>query len=94
MVAGPQYTWGIATGTTDYNRAETRSLKTGSAGYAAAATLCAIFGAETAGVACGVGGVLVEQWAYVASNAYGDGKCVKIKLPTMLAYAYSGGYCK
>lgn len=94
VVADPQYTWGIATGTTYYNRAETRSLKTRSYGYVVAAGLCAVFGSQTAGVACGVGAALVAQWNYVASNAYGDGKCVKVKLPIMWAYAYDGGYCK
>ena len=53
-----------------------------------------MFGAQTAGAACGVAGAVVAQWNYVASNAYADGKCVKIKLPIMWAYAYSGGYCK
>lgn len=94
VVADPKYTWGWVTGTTYYNRKETRSLKTRSYGYIVAAALCAAFGTQTAGVACAVAGAVVAQWNYVASNAYGDGKCAKIKIPIMWAYAYSGGYCK
>ena len=82
------------TGTVYYNRAETRSLKTASAAAAAAAGICAFFGAETLGAACVAAGVFYGQWLYVASNAYSDGNCIQIKVPTMWASAYSGGYCK
>jgi len=30
----------------------------------------------------------------VANNAYADGTCVAIKIPTMWAYAYSGSRCR
>ena len=94
VVADPKYSWGYVTGTAYYNRAETRSLKTRSYAYVVAAGLCAAFGGATAGAACAVGAAVAAQWNYVASNAYGDGKCVKIKVPTMWAYAYSGGNCR
>ena len=94
VTADPHYTWGWVTGTVYYNRAETRSLKTASAAAAAAAGICAFFGAETLGAACVAAGVFYGQWLYVASNAYSDGNCIQIKVPTMWASAYSGGYCK
>ena len=94
VTADPKYSWGYVTGTAYYNRKETRSLKTRSYAYVVAAGLCAAFGGATAGAACAVGAAVAAQWNYVASNAYGDGKCVKIKMPIMWAYAYSGGNCK
>jgi hypothetical protein len=94
VVADPKYTWGIATGTVYYDRGETRSLKTQAYAETVAAGICAFFGPETAGAACVLSGAVMLQWSYVAGNAYGDGKCVKIKAPTFWAYAYSGGYCR
>jgi hypothetical protein len=94
VTADPKHSWGYITGTAYYNRAETRALKTRSYAYVVAAGLCAAFGSATAGAACAVGAAVAAQWSYVATNAYGDGRCVKIKVPTMWAYAYSGGNCK
>lgn len=94
VVADPKYTWGYVSGTTFYNRKETRSLKTRSYAYVVAAGICAALGTASAGTACVAAGAFAAQWNYVAGNAYGDGKCVKIKVPTFWAYAYSGGYCK
>lgn len=93
VVADPKYTWGWVTGTVYFNRAETRSMRTFSYGAIIAAGLCTAFALETAGAACAIGGAFMAQWQYVATNAYGDGKCVKIKIPTFWASAYSGGYC-
>ena len=89
-----KFTWGWITGTVYFNRRETRSLRTVTAAAAAAATICATMGAQTLGVACGVSGAAVHQWSYVAANAHSAQKCVKIKLPTMWASAYTGGYCR
>lgn len=94
VIADPKYTWGYVTGTTYYNRKETRSLKTRSYAYVVAAGICAALGPQSAGAACVAAGAFAAQWNYVAANAYGDGKCVKIKVPTFWASAYSGGYCK
>jgi hypothetical protein len=94
VVADPKHTWGYVTGTTYYSRKETRSLKTRTAVYTAVSAICAAFGTQTGGAACVAAGVVAYQWNYVAGNAYSDGKCVKIKVPTMWAYAYAGGYCK
>ena len=93
LEADPKHTWGWVTGTAYYNRPETRSLKTRSYAYVVAAGLCAAFGTQTAGAACAIGAAVALQWTFVANNAYGDGKCVKIKVPTFWASAYSGGYC-
>lgn len=94
VVADPKFTWGWVTGTAYYNRAETRSMKTLSFAAIIAAGLCASFAWATAGASCVIGGAFFAQWQYVASNAYGDGKCIKIKIPTFWASAYSDGYCK
>jgi hypothetical protein len=88
-----KYTWGWVTGTVYYNRGETRSLKTVSFAGFVAAGLCAAFGWETAGAACVISGALIAQWNYVAGNAYANGHCVKIKIPSFWAFEYSGGYC-
>ena len=94
VVADPHYTWGWVTGTVYYGRSETRSMKTLSYAGVVAGGLCAVFGPETLGAACVISGAFYAQWNYVAGNAYGDGKCVKIKVPTFWASAYSGGDCK
>ena len=88
-----KYTWGWVTGTVYYNKAETRSMRTYSYAAMAAGAICAVFGPETVGAACAIGAVAIGQWNYVAGNAYAAGQCVKIKLPIMIAYQYSGGYC-
>lgn len=88
-----RYTWGWVTGTAYYNRAETRTMKTAWGAGVVASGLCAYFWAETAGAACAVSAALMGQWMYVAGNVYADGHCVKIKIPTLWAYGYSGGYC-
>ncbi|MEY4230020.1 MAG: hypothetical protein RLZZ362_869 [Actinomycetota bacterium] len=94
VVADPNYTWGWVSGTVYYTRAETRSMKTASAGGVIAAGLCAYFGAATLGAACVLSAAFWAQWNYVAGNAYADGKCIKIKIPTFWASAYSKGTCK
>jgi hypothetical protein len=55
--------------------------------YAAvvAAGICAFYAAPTGGAACVVAGAFAAQWNYAATLAYGDGDCVKIKIPTMWA---------
>ena len=93
IIADPHYTWGYATGTVYYNRGETRYLKTQAAAVAAAAGICAVFGGETLGAACAISAAEQFQWQYVAGNAYGDGKCVKIKVPLLWAYTYKNSYC-
>jgi hypothetical protein len=93
VIADPKYDWGWVTGTAYLNRKQTRSMKTLSYGATVAAGLCAAFAAQTLGASCAVSAALYAQWNYVAGNADGDGKCIKIKVPTMWAYAYSGGNC-
>jgi hypothetical protein len=58
-----------------------------------AAGVCAAYAIKTGGVGCVISEAMTAQWNYVAGNAYGDGKCVKIKTPTMWASAYSGDRC-
>jgi hypothetical protein len=94
VVADPHYTWGWVTGTAYYDRAETKSLKTYSFALIVAGGLCAAFAWQTAGASCAISAALFSQWQYVASNAHGEGRCVKIKIPTFWAYAYSGGHCR
>jgi hypothetical protein len=94
IVADPRYTWGYVSGTVYYNRSETRNMKTASAAATAAAGICAFFGAETAGAACVLSAAVYGQWLYVAGNAYGDGKCLKIKAPPFWGSAYKNSYCK
>lgn len=89
-----KYTWGWVTGTVYYNRLETRKLKTVSFLVLAAAGICAFFGSYTLGAACVIAGAVLAQWQYVAGNAYGNGGCVKIRVPYFWAYRYTGGYCK
>jgi len=94
VTADPHYTWGWVTGTAYFNRAETRSAKTTSTAWGIAAGLCAAFGPETLFAACAISGAAAAQWSYVAGNAYGDGKCLAIVVPIMVAHAYSGNWCK
>jgi hypothetical protein len=94
VVADPHYTWGWVTGTVYYGRAETRQMKTLSTATALLGGLCAATGPETAGASCAIGAALYAQWAYVATNAYGDGACIEIKVPYLWASKYSGGYCR
>jgi hypothetical protein len=94
VVADPNYTWGWVTGTVYYTRAETRSMKTWSYGAVVAAGLCAAFAVQTAMAACAISAAFYAQWNYVAGNAYGDGKCMKIKVPTFWASAYTEGTCR
>ena len=94
VVADPKFTWGWLTGTAYLNRLETRSLKTFSAAAGLAAMICAGAGLATAGWGCVGSGAYAAQWLYVAGNAYSDHKCVKIKLPYMVAFPYSGGHCR
>jgi hypothetical protein len=76
-----------------FNRSETRTMKTAVAALTLVATACAAFGV----IICGLTLVQAGQWAYVASNAYADGRCVKIEVGlfrSSLAYAYGpGGHC-
>jgi hypothetical protein len=88
------YTWGYGTGTVYYNRQATRDMKTQAAAETAAAGICVFLGGETLGAACVISGAVMFQWQYVAGNAYGDGKCLKIKLPTFWASEYTNSYCK
>lgn len=88
------YTWGWVTGTAYLNKAESRSLRTYSYAVIVAAGLCAAFGWESAGAACLVSGAMTAQWQYVAGNAVSAGACVKIRVPTMWAYQYTGGDCR
>ena len=88
------YTWGYGTGTVYFNREATRDMKTQAAAETAAAGICAFLGGETLGAACVISGAVVFQWQYVAGNAYGDGKCLKIKLPKFWASEYTNSYCK
>jgi hypothetical protein len=69
-------------------------MKTMAAVETAAAGICAFLGGETLGAACVISGAIMFQWQYVAGNAYGDGKCLKIKLPTFWASEYTNSYCK
>ena len=89
-----KFTWGWITGTVYFNRAETRTLRTATAAAAAAASICGAFGAQTFGLVCAASTTLQGQWSYVANGAYASRKCVKIKVPTMWASTYSGGYCR
>ena len=89
-----KFTWGWVTGTVYFNRAETRRLKTASFTASMAGTICASFGLQTFGTVCGVTAAAQGQWNYVATNTYAQGKCVKIKIPTLVASSYSGGYCR
>ena len=89
-----KFTWGWITGTVYLNRSETRRFKTASYAAGIAAQICAGLAVQTFGTACLVSGAVPAQWIYTAANAYSDRKCVKIKVPTMWASAYSGGYCR
>ena len=42
------------------------------------AVMCAVLGPETVGIACGVGAAEAGGISAVASNAYGDGKCLEL----------------
>lgn len=87
------YTWGWVTGTGYLNKSESRFLRGYSYALLVAAGMCAAFGWETAGYACVASGVMLSQWQWVASEAATHGTCVKIKVPTMIASEYRGGYC-
>ena len=88
-----KFTWGWVTGTVYFTRAETRSMKTVTYAAIIAGAICTFTASHTFGAGCLVSGAMISQWNYVAGNAYADGKCIKIKLPYMWAYSYSGGYC-
>lgn len=92
--ANIHYTWGWVTGTAYLNKSETRLLRGYSYAVIVAAGMCAVFGWESAGLACAVSGAMTAQWQWVASEAVTHGRCVKIKVPTMIAYEYSGGDCR
>ncbi|TFV29920.1 hypothetical protein E4K10_46315 [Streptomyces sp. T1317-0309] len=82
-----------------YNKSETRSMRNKGNALAAGLAFTSIVGGALGGpagavVAAGVTGVWAGYTATVASNAVSDGKCLEIKLPTLKAGVYSGGYCK
>ena len=99
VVADPHYTWGYITGTIYYNRAETKWMRNKGNIIAMGSATAAAVGAIAGGpIGATVGAGFTAAWATytatVAGNAYGDGQCLKIKLPTPTAGAYKGGYCK
>jgi hypothetical protein len=91
VMADPQYTWGWVTGTAYYNRRETKNMTTLAYGATVVAGLCAAFGAQTLGVACAISAAFYAQWAFQADRAFGEGRCLKIKVPTFEAGSYPFG---
>jgi len=87
VVADPHYTWGWISGTVYFNKKET-------AHAAANAGFIAVLFAAAPPPFDAYGILNAANISRVAWNATSDHKCVKIKVPTFLAYEYSGGYCK
>jgi hypothetical protein len=101
VVADPHYTWGWVTGTIYFNRRETANLRNRFAVIAAAWAVVGGFGAIPPAMPYAAA---FATWmsaqsgaiASVASNAYGDGRCMKLKIygPAGVPQTYSGGYCR
>lgn len=91
VIADPQYTWGIITGTAYFNRQETKNMRSQAGVAAAAAGICAFYGAGTAGAACALAADAAILWQVQASNAWSDDRCLKIKIPTMEPGSYPWG---
>jgi hypothetical protein len=98
VIADPHYTWGWVTSTAYYSKAETRRLATWSGTVWAVAAICAFFGVETLGAACVGGAVESGLISVQASKAVSEGRCLKIKVPTLEPGTYAGrsggGYCR
>jgi len=91
VIADPQYTWGIITGTAYFNRQETKDMRSQAGVIAAAAGICAFYGVGTAGAACALAAGAAILWQVQASNAWSDNRCLKIKIPTMEPGTYPWG---
>lgn len=77
-------TCGYVTCTTYFNRSETRQMRNKAGILAVLGTLCA----TTGFIPCAVLGAIYGIWAVMAANAYSDGRCLKIKWPTMEPGSY------
>jgi hypothetical protein len=83
VVADPQVTWGWVTGTVYFTRAETRKAKTVSGLLSVVAVACAgslASGPAAPFICAGMAGHAAVI-AIMADYYYGEGKCLKIKLP-------------
>lgn len=98
VTADPKFTWGWVTGTVYFNRSETKKASTASGLIGVALGACAASLATgpfatifCAGLAAHAGAI-----ATVAAYAYGEGKCLKIKLPTFTpgTVKLGDGYCQ
>jgi len=77
-VADPRIVWHWYGPGIKFNRRETRGARNRGAVIAMLGAMCAVLGPETVGIACGVGAAEAGGISAVASNAYGDGKCLEI----------------
>ena len=78
IVADPRIVWHWYGPGIKFNRRETRGARNRGAVIAMLAAMCAVLGPETLGIACGVGAAEAGGISAVASNAYGDDKCLEI----------------
>ena len=78
IVADPHVLWHWYGPGLKFNRTETGGIRNRAAAAALFAAICAFTGPETLGITCGVSGAELGAVAAVASNAYGDHKCLEL----------------
>jgi hypothetical protein len=83
VVADPSviWKWKVIPVGLHFNRAETGRARNRGAIASMVAGLCWALGPETAGAGCGASAVVLGGIAAVASNAYGDHKCLNVYIP-------------
>ena len=82
VVADPEWSWGWVSGTIYFTRAETRNMRDAAAVASFAAGSCLWIAWTGLGAAvCAALGISSFQIAIVATRAYEDGGCLKIKGP-------------
>lgn len=89
----PSVAWrtkcGRVTCTAYFNRRETRQMRNRAGAMAVLSTVCA----ATVYIGCVFSTAVYQMWSNMASNAFSDGRCLKIKFPTLEpgSYKRSGG---
>jgi hypothetical protein len=94
VIADPKFTWGWVTGTIYFDKAETRRARSYAGAAWALGAACAFIGSATFGAGCIAAGIEAGWIAVQAANAVGDGRCLKIKVPTFEPGTYRGGHCR